>query len=169
MVIFAIPTSETGTANMNQLTPLRSRNPSQDSQLGIPLLHFGQPLRSLELMLGQSLATILSLLTFHQLTAAPPSHPASGSEDRKPWQGSFTDLHSLGQTTVPTSPLLFPLKKNIKPTFHIHPLNNSLGSSYQAAKRTPCPRQRPRVHYRTLYEVSSRRDSTSQHTIPKGT
>lgn len=121
MVIFAIPTSETGTANKNQLTPLRSRNPSQDSQLGIPLLHFGQPQRSLELMLGQSLATILSLLTFHQLTPAPPSHPASGSEDRKPWQGGFTDLHSLGQTTVPTSPLLFPLKKKKSQHFtYIH-------------------------------------------------
>lgn len=103
-------------------------------------------------MLGQSLATILSLLTFHQLTPALPSHLASWSADRKPWQGGFTDLHSLGQATAPTS-LLFPLKKNIKPTFHIHPLNNSLGSSYRVAKCPPCPRQRPRVHYRILNQV----------------
>lgn len=76
----------------DQLTPLCSRNPSQDSQIGIPLLQLGQPLRFQKLMLRQSLATILSLLTFHQLTPAPPYYPASGSEYGKPWQGGFTDL-----------------------------------------------------------------------------
>lgn len=92
-----------------------------------------------------------------------------GAKTGSPGRAASQNLHGLGQATVLTSRLLFPLKKNIKPTFHIHPLNNSLGSSYRVAKCPPRPRQRPRVHYRTLYEVSSRRDSTSQPTFPKGT